>query len=525
VTKRASIAELDRLFDDLEYYGERYLKITQKRPGPLIPLSLNRIQRHIHARLERQIERRGYVRAIVLKGRQTGVSTYVAARFYHRTSLREGLNTFILSHRQDSSDALFDMVHRFWEHCPLRPHTDTSNAKELIFDRLASSYAIGTAGSTAVGRSRTVQLLQGDEAAHWPNAQIHFAGVVQAVPLVAGTEIVLPSTANGVGNEFHALWQQAEAGQGDYEAIFVPWFWADDYALPVPEGFALDRADLEYQQIHGLSMGQMVWRASKIAELRDPALFQQEYPATAAEAFLFSGGDSFVKAADVARARKAKLDAHGPLVVGVDPKRFGDDRFSLAWRRGRKLLKVESHVGAIDTVAGANIVKQVVDRDKPDRVFVDLGGTGAGVFDILVSWGEPYASVVAGIDFGGSPQEADLWVDDGKGGQIKVPGPKNRRAEIWMRSRDWLQQVGGADIPDEDSLQADACGPGYSYDMQQRVQIESKEHLRARGLRSPDEWDAVALTFAEPVRFDPPKRASEPSLVTVGAGAHSWLAS
>ena len=88
-----------------------------------------------------------------------------------------------------------------------------------------------------------------------------------------------------------------------------------------------------------------------------------------------------------------------------------------------------------------------------------------------------------------------LYGSDGK----PLPGPRNRRAEMWMRSRDWLADPAGAGIPDLDSLQADACGPGYHYDSNQRLRLESKEHMRARGLRSPDEWDAVALTFAEPV--------------------------
>ena len=70
---------------------------------------------------------------------------------------------------------------------------------------------------------------------------------------------------------------------------------------------------------------------------------------------------------------------------------------------------------------------------------------------------------------------------------------------MWSRSKDWLSETGGADIPDLDSLQADACGPGYSYDVNQRLLLESKEHMRARGIRSPDDWDAIALTFAEPV--------------------------
>src|SRR6266852_2079359 len=78
-------------------------------------------------------------------------------------------------------------------------------------------------------------------------------------------------------------------------------------------------------------------------------------------------------------------------------------------------------------------------------------------------------------------------------------GPLNRRAEIWMKSKEWLADPAGAQIPDSDALQADACGPGYSYDSTTRLVLEKKEDMRRRGALSPDEWDAVALTFAEPV--------------------------
>jgi hypothetical protein len=72
---------------------------------------------------------------------------------------------------------------------------------------------------------------------------------------------------------------------------------------------------------------------------------------------------------------------------------------------------------------------------------------------------------------------------------------------MWMRSKEWLEQTGGVDIPDSDALQSDATAPGYSYGLtDQRLILESKEQMRARGVRSPDEWDAVVLTFAEPVK-------------------------
>jgi hypothetical protein len=332
----------------------------------------------------------------------------------------------------------------------------------------------------------------------------------------------LESTGHGIGGEFHERWQMAEAGLGDFEAIFIPWFWSDEYRREVPIDFSLSDEEQEYSRLHGHSIEQMAWRRAKIDELRDPLLFKQEYPATAAEAFQFSGHDSFITPEEIMRARKAKCEGIGPLVIGADPARFGDDRFSLAWRKGRKVLKVESRQ-KVDVVSGANWIKQVIDVDKPARVFIDLGGVGAGTFDILRSWGAPYDNIVVGVNFGGEPQEPTRLLRDGS----KEPGPKNRRAEMWARSKEWLNDQAGADIPDSDSLHADACGPGYSYDMNQRLLLESKEHMRARGIRSPDEWDAVCLCFAAPVRDPAPRRIEPvrpPRPMDLG-GANSWMAS
>ena len=518
MTERPELAGLRRLRDDLTLFAEQALIIKDKS-GALVPLAFNRTQRYLHAKLEAQRARTGRVRAIIVKGRQTTISTYVAARFYHRTCLNSGVETFILTHHQDATDNLFDMVQRFYDHCPLRPQTGAANAKELRFDRLDSGYSVGTAGSKQVGRSRTIHLFDGSEVAFWANAQAHFAGAIQAVPNLPGTEVILESTGNGPGGEFHARYQQALAGEGDYEAIFLPWFWQEEYRRPVPPEFEADDEEREYMALHGLDLEQMVWRRAKVAELKDPTLFKQEYPATAAEAFQAVGHDSYIRPESVTRARQAVLEPLGPLVIGADPARFGDDRFSLAWRRGRVVEKIESRA-KIDTVAGANWLRQVIDRDDPARLFIDLGGIGAGVFDILVSWGEPYESVVVGIDFGGEPQDDVIYLDDGS----KRPGPRNRRAEMWMRSREWLEQAGGASIPDLDSLQADACAPGYSYDMAQRLVLESKEKMRARGMRSPDEWDAVALTFAEPVRM-PRVRPTPNTRPFLPLGQQAWMAS
>lgn len=483
-----------RLRDDLEYYAGNCLSIRTKA-AKVVAFEFNRAQRYIHERLQAQKAETGRVRALILKGRQQGCSTYVGARYYHATTWAKGIRTFILTHEDAATQNLFEMVNRYHEHCPVfvRPSTGAANAKELFFDGLDSGYKIGTAGTKGVGRSSTIQLFHGSEVAFWPHADTHAAGVLQAVPDAEGTEVILESTANGLGNLFHQKWCDAERGVGDYIAIFVPWYWQEEYRKVPTADFEYTADEAKYATAYGLDREQMAWRRNKIAELKDATLFKQEYPATAAEAFQMSGHDSFIKPDVVAAARKVEHAESGPLVIGADPARFGDDGFALAWRCGRKIRKTERRY-KLTTMEGAGWLKQVIDTDKPARLFIDVGGLGVGVYDRLVEQG--YGHIVKPVNFGGAPLEPPKVDENGKeiGG-----GPANRRAEIWMASRDWLAQEGGADIPDTDVLQADACGPGYKYDSDSRVLLERKEDMRKRGAPSPDEWDAVALTFAEPV--------------------------
>lgn len=484
-----------RLRDDFPYYASKCLKIRSKS-GRIEPLILNRAQLHVHERLEAQKAETGRVRALILKGRQQGCSTYVEGRYYHRVSHGRGLRAFILTHEDAATQNLFEMVTRYHQHChPLvKPSTGSANAKELNFDVLDSAYKVGTAGTKGVGRSSTLQLFHGSEVGFWPHADTHAAGVLQAVSDEPGTEIILESTANGVGNFFHRKWRDAETGKTDYIAIFIPWFWQQEYRKAPPPDFILDDEEGEYAALYGLDHDQMCWRRNKIIELKDPVLFKQEYPATAAEAFQMSGHDSFIPPALVARARKAQCEASGPLVIGYDPAWMGSDRHSMAWRRGRRVLKVESKQ-KLDTVQGAGWAKAVIDRDKPAKMFIDVGGVGAGVFDQIRHMGEPYASIIEAVNFGAAPYEPPPLDERGR----PSGGPLNRRAEMWMKSKEWLEDPSGAQIPDSDSLQADACGPTYKYDRNTRLVLEKKEDMRRRDALSPDEWDAVALTFAKPL--------------------------
>lgn len=489
-----------RLKDELPHYSEKCLKIRSKS-GAVTPFIFNRAQQFINDRLEEQKAKLGKVRALILKGRQQGCSTYVAARYYHTCSHAHGLRVFILTHEDAATQNLFEIVSRYHEHCPdlVKPVTGAANAKELNFSLLDSGYKVGTAGTKGVGRSSTIQLFHGSEVAFWPNAEGHAAGVLQAVPDIPGTEVILESTANGLGNFFHQRWRDAEQGLGDYITIFVPWYWQEEYRTEPREEFRPTAEELEYAKAYQLDPAQMLWRRNKISDLKDPLLFKQEYPATAAEAFQMTGHDSYIPPMLVMKARKNTVNASGPLVIGYDPAWKGSDRHAMAFRRGRRIEHIEVQ-HKLDTMQGAGWAKKMIDFHKPERMFIDVGGVGAGVYDRLAELGYVDRGIVRAINFGSAPFEPP---GNDKG------GPANRRAEMWMKSKQWLEDVAGVQVPDSDSLQADACAPAYSYNSNTELLLESKDHMRARGMQSPDEWDAVALTFAEPVYVPTPEEDEE----------------
>ena len=327
----AAVGELTReqqgqLLTHYPTYAQLCLKIRTKS-GKVEPFLLNDAQRYLDKRIYEQLSLTGKVRLVVLKGRQQGCSTYVEGRYYWKTSNRKGQRAFILTHEAEATANLLDMVDRYHRHVPLwaaRP-LERSSARELEFADLDSGYRIGTAGNKGAGRSNTVQLFHGSEVAFWPNAEKHLAGVLQAVPDEPGTEVVLESTANGVGGVFYDYVMDARAGLGDFELVFIPWFWQREYTSVVPDDFQITDEELELKRLYDLTDGQLVWRRKKIYELKSVDLFKQEYPCTVDEAFLFSGRPRF----DPNHTQAAALECYQPRFncqltpTGIDREKPG----------------------------------------------------------------------------------------------------------------------------------------------------------------------------------------------------------
>jgi hypothetical protein len=531
---------MEFLRENLPVFAEECL-IVRGKDTRFVPFVFNDSQQYVHERLEQQKREMGWVRALILKGRQQGISTYTAARYYCRSSTNTGVNVYILAHEQPASDNLFGMVDRFQRNNPLAPHVGISNTKELIFDTLDSSYSVATAGTKAGGRSRAISLFHGSEVAFWANAPDHFAASVQGVPLAPDTEVILESTSAGPTGEFHERWADAEAGRGDYIPIFLPWWLAKEYSRPPPPGFELrnepdeesQMSEQEYADTWKLSNAQMCWRRNKIIEVRDPGLFRREYPANPAEAWTETGANHpFISAIHVLRARKRQREAVGPLILGVDPASNGGDRFSIAARRGKRVLWTRFR-NRINFLEGSAWIKALIDELNPARVNIDAGNIGADIIVSLQSFGPKYQSLVRAVNFAATSETKLAYPER--------PGPKNRRAEMWKRMQAALADVDGLQLPDDEVIQTDLCAPRLKPLPNNDFYIESKIEMKKRRIRSPDLADAIALTFAfeefferyqgqdvQPVKFGSPESLQQEIKHSTNLppvyGATGWMA-
>jgi hypothetical protein len=313
------------------------------------------------------------------------------------------------------------------------------------------------------------------------------------------TEIVVESTANGVHNDFYSRWKQAINGVGDFIAIFIPWFWQEEYTREVHD-FVPTTEEEELIELYGLTHGQLAFRRAKIETdfNGDETKFQQEYPNNWQEAFVAEKRDTFIPASLVLKAQKQQtVVPAGAMVMGVDPARYGDDATAIVVRHGRKVRTVRRFEKK-STMAVAGIVARFIDATPElDAVFVDVIGIGAGVFDRLVELG--YDDIVHAVNFAESATEDDKFV--------------NKRNECWGGAKAWLEN-GPVSLPDGDVWLSDLTAPGYTYDSSGKLKLERKEDIKKRDGKSPDVGDAFALTFSEPVRPGT-RRRKQPKMAPV----------
>jgi hypothetical protein len=179
------------------------------------------------------------------------------------------------------------------------------------------------------------------------------------------------------------------------------------------------------------------------------------------------------------RLREVYVGPTEPLVYGLDVARFGDD-LTVLWKRRGRDHEAYPHLAwaELDTMQVAARVAAEIDRERPDAVFIDGTGVGAGVIDRLRTLGYDVIEI-------------------NNASKATLPGYANMRAQSWARMRDALKD--GVRLPDHDDLRNDLIGVEYGYNAREQIQLERKEDMKKRGLASPDRADAMALTYAMPV--------------------------
>ena len=182
-----------------------------------------------------------------------------------------------------------------------------------------------------------------------------------------------------------------------------------------------------------------------------------------------------------AQAREAFPDDGAPLLMGVDVARFGDDHSVIRFRKGRDARSIPKvKLKGADTVTLALRVAELADRHDPDAIFVDGGGVGGGVVDQL----KAMKYNVIEVQFGSKPNDVQAF--------------ENKRTEIWDLMAQWMM-IGCIDPKDSD-LADDLTAPEFSFNpVSNKKRLEPKEQTKKRGFASPDDADALAVTFAQTV--------------------------
>ena len=211
-----------------------------------------------------------------------------------------------------------------------------------------------------------------------------------------------------------------------------------------------------------------------------------EFPDQAAGQLISS---ALVEAAQSRIYKEDVLDGV-PKIFGVDIAREGGDSCSVWMRQGlcaKRIYKTQR----INTMQFSVTLGKLLEEHKPDACFIDMGNVGAAVYDSLSSWGHRN---VFGVFFQEKASDSRVFL--------------NRRIEMWNSVKNWLENGGALpkDGREAQDIFEDLIGPEFFYNQKGLMQLESKKDMKERGLLSPDDGDALALTFAAPVA--PPSGSS-----------------
>jgi hypothetical protein len=471
--------------NDFWLFARNALKIEGKEPGSVYDFDFNDAQKILHAAIVLMMAEIGFVRIIIVKGRQQGISTYLQLRLFWIAYFRGNVKVSTITHEDKATAALFGKVKFAFDNLPprLQVKADTNNTEVLKLPN-GSQFTGLTAGSKESGRSQTAHFQHQSERAFFENPIEIDAGAGQIVGMVPGTEVYKESTANG-WNHFRLEVLNALKGEGLFRVVFIPWYIQKEYRVRVPANFTLTDEEVRLKRIFRIDDEQIMFRRAKIFEFiaigqaGAERKFKQEYPFTLMEAFQSAKG-SFYDSTLIEEAIRSTVKGIGPRILGVDPGREGD-RTIITLRQGRQVIKFWKY-DAMNSDRLANIVADIIRKESIDKVFIDWA-EGSGTIDQLRKL--KFGDLVEGIRFG-----------EGADNEIYL----NKRAEMACKFDEWLRD-GECNLPNDDDMVADIGSmPQWEPSAHSKIKFPDKKEIKKDYGRSPDILDSIMLTFARPVR-------------------------
>jgi len=369
------------------------LLVVRARNGKPRALEANAVQRAFELRRGKQ--------NIVLKARQMGLTTWVAARFFLKTITQPGTMTLEVAHTQEAAEEIFRIVHRYLDWLPdgLRSgplKTARSNVRQIVFPKIDSQYKVVSAADKNAGRGMTVQNLHCSELARWPGEAGEILAGLRAT-MAPGAELVLESTPQGVGGCFHEEWEKAaETGMVRH---FFPWWMERRYAAAAVDEASLSGEERDLISRHGLDLKQIGYRRQIRANFR--GLARQEFAEGEESCFLASGESVFELSVVEARMKTApeavKTRWNGELevwlpplkgkqyLIAVDPAGGGSEGdYSAAqvleMEMGLQCAEFAGHVGGLEL---ARLVTELATEYNGAWLVVERNNHGSGVLALV----------------------------------------------------------------------------------------------------------------------------------------------
>ena len=329
--------EIEKCKNDFDYFCYTYLKIVDKN-GDLVLLKPNVAQQ----RFLYNLEDNPWI--YVLKARQLGLTTIIAAKLFHKALFTPNFKVAVLAHTREAAKSIFQIYRRFYSNLPkfLRFKAEAANVNELIFFH-GGTIKVGSASSNSF-RGSTYNSLHLSEFAFYDNIESTIQSVFQtATPNAA---IILETTANGL-NDAQTIWND----DNGFNKLFISWINDDNYSSKKKSKFST--IEKSYIDLHELDPKKANWFAETLRGkcLNNLNTWNQEYPITAEIAFVTSGKKFF------------------PMVYQTS----GNDK--IGWKFYKDPGKYRTYVAGVDTASGsptgdysAMVIMDVTDRKKSEVV-------------------------------------------------------------------------------------------------------------------------------------------------------------